>query len=60
MRYVLTVFVPFQFEDSEDDFDRLDTDEELSSRRDSVYSCVSLPYFHSFLHIKGTCPPLRP
>ncbi|KAM6954047.1 unconventional myosin-X [Aplochiton taeniatus] len=41
------------FEDSEEDFDRLDTDEELSYRRDSVYSCVTLPYFHSFLHIKG-------
>uniref|UniRef100_A0A3Q2YYX8 Myosin X n=1 Tax=Hippocampus comes TaxID=109280 RepID=A0A3Q2YYX8_HIPCM len=41
------------FEDSEDDFDRLDTDDELSYRRDSVYSCVTLPYFHSFLHIKG-------
>ncbi|XP_077413227.1 unconventional myosin-X [Vanacampus margaritifer] len=39
------------FEDSEDDFDR--EDEELSYRRDSVYSCVTLPYFHSFLHIKG-------
>ncbi|XP_056148593.1 unconventional myosin-X [Lampris incognitus] len=41
------------FEDSEDDFDRLDTDDELSYRRDSVYSCVTLPYFHSFLYIKG-------
>lgn len=42
------------FEDSEDDFDsRFDTDDELSYRRDSVYSCVSLPYFHSFLFIKG-------
>uniref|UniRef100_H3B046 Myosin X n=1 Tax=Latimeria chalumnae TaxID=7897 RepID=H3B046_LATCH len=42
------------FEDSEDDFDsRFDTDDELSYRRDSVYSCVSLPYFHSFLHMKG-------
>ncbi|XP_061549912.1 unconventional myosin-X isoform X1 [Phycodurus eques] len=41
------------FEDSEDDFDRFDTDDELSYRRDSVYSCVALPYFHSFLHIKG-------
>uniref|UniRef100_A0A3P9IEW0 Myosin X n=1 Tax=Oryzias latipes TaxID=8090 RepID=A0A3P9IEW0_ORYLA len=41
------------FEDSEDDFDRFDTDDELSYRRDSVYSCVTLPYFHSFLHIKG-------
>lgn len=41
------------FEDSEDDFDRLDTDDELSYRRDSVYSCVTLPYFHSFLFIKG-------
>ncbi|XP_066543583.1 unconventional myosin-X [Amia ocellicauda] len=41
------------YEDSEDDFDRFDTDDELSYRRDSVYSCVSLPYFHSFLHIKG-------
>lgn len=47
-----------QFEDSEDDVDKLDADEELSYRRDSVYSCVSLPYFHSFLYIKGTCPPL--
>lgn len=44
----------FQFEDSEDDFDRFDTDDELSYRRDSVYSCVTLPYFHSFLFIKGT------
>uniref|UniRef100_A0A8C2ZXE3 Myosin X n=1 Tax=Cyclopterus lumpus TaxID=8103 RepID=A0A8C2ZXE3_CYCLU len=43
----------FQFEDSEDDFDRFDTDDELSYRRDSVYSCVTLPYFHSFLFIKG-------
>uniref|UniRef100_A0A4W6CJ57 Myosin X n=1 Tax=Lates calcarifer TaxID=8187 RepID=A0A4W6CJ57_LATCA len=43
----------FQFEDSEDDFDRFDTDDELSYRRDSVYSCVTLPYFHSFLYIKG-------
>ncbi|XP_061587386.1 unconventional myosin-X [Cololabis saira] len=41
------------FEDSEDDFDRFDTDDELSYRRDSVYSCVTLPYFHSFLCIKG-------
>ncbi|MEQ2207206.1 Unconventional myosin-X, partial [Xenoophorus captivus] len=41
------------FEDSEDDFDRFDTDDELSYRRDSVYSCVTLPYFHSFLFIKG-------
>lgn len=40
------------FEDSEDDFDRFDTDDE-SYRRDSVYSCVTLPYFHSFLYIKG-------
>ncbi|XP_034077738.1 unconventional myosin-X-like, partial [Gymnodraco acuticeps] len=40
------------FEDSEDDFDRFDTDDELSYRRDSVYSCVTLPYFHSFLFIK--------
>ncbi len=42
-----------QFEDSEDDFDRFDTDDESSYRRDSVYSCVTLPYFHSFLYIKG-------
>ncbi|XP_053322298.1 unconventional myosin-X [Spea bombifrons] len=42
------------FEDSEDDFDsRFDTDDELSYRRDSLYSSVSLPYFHSFLHMKG-------
>ncbi|XP_069814245.1 unconventional myosin-X [Dendropsophus ebraccatus] len=42
------------FEDSEEDFDsRFDTDDELSYRRDSVYSCVTLPYFHSFLHMKG-------
>ncbi|XP_042353344.1 unconventional myosin-X [Plectropomus leopardus] len=41
------------FEDSEDDFDRFDTDDELSYRRESVYSCVTLPYFHSFLFIKG-------
>uniref|UniRef100_U3IHW3 Myosin X n=1 Tax=Anas platyrhynchos platyrhynchos TaxID=8840 RepID=U3IHW3_ANAPP len=42
------------FEDSEEDFDsRFDTDDELSYRRDSVYSCVSLPYFHSFLYMKG-------
>ncbi|XP_004569511.2 unconventional myosin-X [Maylandia zebra] len=41
------------FEDSEDDFERFDTDDELSYRRDSVYSCVTLPYFHSFLYIKG-------
>ncbi|CAL8347397.1 unnamed protein product [Merluccius merluccius] len=40
-------------EDSEDDFDRLDTDDDTSYRRDSVYSCVTLPYFHSFLYIKG-------
>uniref|UniRef100_A0A8C7L462 Myosin X n=1 Tax=Oncorhynchus kisutch TaxID=8019 RepID=A0A8C7L462_ONCKI len=38
---------------SEDDFNRFDIDDELSYRRDSVYSCVTLPYFHSFLHIKG-------
>ena len=46
-----------QFEDSEEDFDsRFDTDDELSYRRDSVYSCVTLPYFHSFLYMKGmTC-----
>ncbi|XP_061776699.1 unconventional myosin-X isoform X1 [Nerophis ophidion] len=42
------------FEDSEEDFDRFDTDDELSYRRDSVYSCVTLPYFHSFLHVKGS------
>lgn len=47
------MLVCFQFEDSEDDFDRFDTDDELSYRRDSVYSCVTLPYFHSFLFIKG-------
>lgn len=47
------MLVSFQFEDSEDDFDRFDTDDELSYRRDSVYSCVTLPYFHSFLFIKG-------
>ena len=48
------LFLPdLQFEDSEDDFDRFDTDDELSYRRDSVYSCVTLPYFHSFLYIKG-------
>ncbi|XP_077209462.1 unconventional myosin-X isoform X2 [Paroedura picta] len=42
------------FEDSEEDFEsRFDTDDELSYRRDSVYSCVSLPYFHSFLNMKG-------
>ncbi|XP_030063162.1 unconventional myosin-X [Microcaecilia unicolor] len=42
------------FEDSEEDLDsRFDTDDELSYRRESVYSCVSLPYFHSFLHMKG-------
>nr|XP_005604395.1 unconventional myosin-X [Equus caballus] len=42
------------FEDSEEDFDsRFDTDDELSCRRDSVYSCVTLPYFHSFLYMKG-------
>ncbi|TRY95980.1 hypothetical protein DNTS_012834 [Danionella cerebrum] len=41
------------FEDSEDDFERFDTDDESSYRRDSVYSCVTLPYFHSFLYIKG-------
>ncbi|XP_012577282.1 PREDICTED: unconventional myosin-X isoform X1 [Condylura cristata] len=42
------------FEDSEEDFDsRFDTDDELSYRRDSVYSCVTLPYFHSFLYMKG-------
>ncbi|KAG8133190.1 hypothetical protein E2320_011001 [Naja naja] len=42
------------FEDSEEDLDsRFDTDDELSYRRDSVYSCVSLPYFHSFLYMKG-------
>nr|XP_044989043.1 unconventional myosin-X isoform X2 [Jaculus jaculus] len=42
------------FEDSEEDFDsRFDTDDELSCRRDSVYSCVTLPYFHSFLCMKG-------
>ncbi|KAJ3594569.1 hypothetical protein NHX12_003876 [Muraenolepis orangiensis] len=40
-------------EDSEDDFDRLDPEDEVSYRRDSVYSCVTLPYFHSFLFIKG-------
>uniref|UniRef100_A0A7M4FDX9 Myosin X n=1 Tax=Crocodylus porosus TaxID=8502 RepID=A0A7M4FDX9_CROPO len=49
----LISFLP-QFEDSEEDFDsRFDTDDELSYRRDSVYSCVSLPYFHSFLYMKG-------
>uniref|UniRef100_A0A672NVC4 Myosin X n=1 Tax=Sinocyclocheilus grahami TaxID=75366 RepID=A0A672NVC4_SINGR len=41
------------FEDSEDDFDRFDIDDESSYRRDSVYSSVTLPYFHSFLYIKG-------
>ncbi|XP_055964932.1 unconventional myosin-X isoform X1 [Sorex fumeus] len=42
------------FEDSEEDFDtRFDTDDELSCRRDSVYSCVALPYFHGFLFMKG-------
>lgn len=51
--YVEFLLFSFQFEDSEDDFDRFDTDDELSYRRDSVYSCVTLPYFHSFLYIKG-------
>uniref|UniRef100_A0A671KXK1 Unconventional myosin-X-like n=1 Tax=Sinocyclocheilus anshuiensis TaxID=1608454 RepID=A0A671KXK1_9TELE len=37
----------------EEDFDRFDTDDESSYRRDSVYSSVTLPYFHSFLYIKG-------
>uniref|UniRef100_A0A8C0L700 Unconventional myosin-X n=1 Tax=Canis lupus dingo TaxID=286419 RepID=A0A8C0L700_CANLU len=47
-------FLLVQFEDSEEDFDsRFDTDDELSYRRDSVYSCVTLPYFHSFLYMKG-------
>ncbi|KAK2107940.1 Unconventional myosin-X [Saguinus oedipus] len=42
------------FEDSEEDFDSsFDTDDELSYWRDSVYSCVTLPYFHSFLYMKG-------
>ncbi|XP_069765375.1 unconventional myosin-X [Narcine bancroftii] len=42
------------FEESDDEVDsRFDTDDELSYRRDSVYSCVSLPYFHSFLFMKG-------
>jgi hypothetical protein len=56
----VTVFSPLvQFEDSEEDFDsRFDTDDELSYRRDSVYSCVTLPYFHSFLYMKGrVCSP---
>ena len=47
------MLVGLQLEDSEEDFDRFETDEELSYRRDSVYSCVTLPYFHSFLFIKG-------
>lgn len=47
--------LPVQFEDSEEDLDsRFDTDDELCYRRDSVYSCVTLPYFHSFLFMKGT------
>ncbi|XP_067914530.1 unconventional myosin-X [Heterodontus francisci] len=42
------------FDESDDDLDsRFDTDDELAYRRDSVYSCVSLPYFHSFLFMKG-------
>ncbi|XP_023671384.2 unconventional myosin-X [Paramormyrops kingsleyae] len=41
------------YEDSEEDLDRFDTDDELSYRRDSVYSCVTMPYFHSFLYIRG-------
>ncbi|XP_051871794.1 unconventional myosin-X [Pristis pectinata] len=42
------------FEESDDEVDsRFDTDDELAYRRDSVYSCVSLPYFHSFLFMKG-------
>lgn len=49
-----------QFEDSEEDFDsRFDTDDELSYRRDSVYSCVTLPYFHSFLYMKGMLSSLQ-
>ncbi|XP_072431295.1 unconventional myosin-X [Chiloscyllium punctatum] len=41
------------FEESDDDLDsRFDTNE-LAYRRDSIYSCVSLPYFHSFLFMKG-------
>lgn len=55
-----TLSLLVQFEDSEEDFDsRFDTDDELSYRRDSVYSCVTLPYFHSFLYMKGmtcSCP----
>lgn len=50
----LSLSLLVQFEDSEEDFDsRFDTDDELSYRRDSVYSCVTLPYFHSFLYMKG-------
>ncbi|XP_072139827.1 unconventional myosin-X [Mobula birostris] len=42
------------YEESDDEVDsRFDTDEELAYRRDSVYSCVTLPYFHSFLFMKG-------
>ena len=60
LSFLLTVgslSLSVQFEDSEEDFDsRFDTDDELSYRRDSVYSCVTLPYFHSFLYMKGmTC-----
>ncbi|XP_048464709.1 unconventional myosin-X-like [Rhincodon typus] len=44
-----------QFEESDDDDldSRFDNNEELAYRRDSIYSCVSLPYFHSFLFMKG-------
>ncbi|XP_078282791.1 unconventional myosin-X [Rhinoraja longicauda] len=42
------------FEESDDEGgSRFDAETELSYRRDSVYSCVSLPYFHSFLYMKG-------
>ncbi|KAG5265230.1 hypothetical protein AALO_G00239890, partial [Alosa alosa] len=40
-------------EGSDDDFDRCDSDGDSLGRRDSVYSCVTLPYFHSFLYLKG-------
>ncbi|XP_063076137.1 unconventional myosin-X-like [Engraulis encrasicolus] len=38
-------------EGSDDDFEISDSDS--LGRRDSVYSSVSLPYFHSFLYMKG-------
>ncbi|XP_032801914.2 unconventional myosin-X-like [Petromyzon marinus] len=38
--------------ESDEDFDRGFDEEDLASRRETIYSSLGTPYFHSYLHIK--------